>query len=74
MSFRHPFWAKPSAVLGQLETRKETPEATDPFLDRRLLVHQPPVLRFAETERLLLRQRQAANEPTESTQQARRLL
>jgi len=33
-----------------------------------------PPATAAETERLLLRQRQAANEPTESTQQARRLL
>ena len=33
-----------------------------------------PPATAAETERLLLRQRQAANEPTESTQQGRRLL
>jgi diguanylate cyclase (GGDEF)-like protein len=33
-----------------------------------------PPATAAETERLLLRQRQAANEPTESTHQARRLL
>ena len=33
-----------------------------------------PPATAAETERLLLRQRQAANEPAESTQHARRLL